>query len=175
MPRVTIDLTEQQEKYLKEFATKQYPGSKDNVCTNKPIHFVQTEHERAVDADFDSVDKIKYVIKDDCSLSFESVQELIENYYNERLSEECPIPIVTFDEAYASDEFIGFDGEEHVICEEEDYLQAYGIPDDYYYKVDIGIYYETVAVFFILDEAKRYIKYQGHNLTNPRTCPCTLR
>jgi hypothetical protein len=88
MPEITISLTEEQEKFLKLFAQNHYPGAKDNVCTNNPLHLVQTREERVVDPDYDEPDKIKY---------------------------------------------------------------------------------RTVAIFFILEEAKKYIKYQGHNLSNPRT------
>lgn len=39
--QITIDLTEEQENFLKEFAAKYYPNSRDNVLTSKPIHLVQ--------------------------------------------------------------------------------------------------------------------------------------
>lgn len=66
-------------------------------------------------------------------------------------------------------EFIDVNGEEQVILDENDYLRAYGIDEKSYYKVHTCNYYRTKAIFFILDEAKKYIKYRGHNLTNPRT------
>jgi hypothetical protein len=107
---ITIELTEKQEKFLKEFALKQGPDSKDNVGTDRPIS-----------------------------------------------------------EAYAMDRFVDVTGEEWVIVDEDDYFEAYGIEKQKYCKVHTAYYYETVAVFFILDEARNYLKYQGHNLTNPRT------
>jgi len=95
-------------------------------------------------------------------------RKLIEAYH-ERQGEECPVEIVDFDTAYYADKFIGVDGEEWVIVDEGDYLSAYGIPNDFYHKTNICFGYRTAAVFFILDEARKYIEYQGHNLTNPRT------
>jgi len=165
MSQITIDLTEQQEYFLKNFAAKQYPESKDNVCTVKPIHLVQTRRERVVDPDYDSPDITVYYVPDDCE-SYDSAQALIEAYYED---EECPIPIVSFDEAYESDRFVDIHGEEQVIVHEDDYLEAYGIQKDHYHIVHSEYYYDTVAIFWTLDEAKLYMVYQKHNLCHPRT------
>lgn len=169
MKTLTIQITDEQEKFLKEFAAKQYDGAKDNVGTRDPIHFVQTKRERVVDANYSDVDKTVYILYDDCGESYDSSKEMIEAYY-ERQGEECPIEIVSYDEAYAMDEFIDVEGEERVICEEDDYIEAYGLKKDKdWYSVDIEYYYEDVALFFILDEARKYKQYQGHNLCEPRT------
>lgn len=165
MAQATIDLTERQEYFLKEFAAKHYPGSRDNVGTDRPIHLVQTRRERVVDPDYDSADKITYFVPD-WEEVYDSYQELIAAYYKDK---ECPIPIVSFDEAYRANDFIDVNGEAQVIFGEEEYLEAYGIKRDFYCKTFIGYYFETVAYFWTLDEAKRYMEYQGHNLTNPRT------
>lgn len=167
MREITIRLTEEQEKYLKLFASKHYSGSVDNLCTNQPLHLVQTQTERVVDPDYEEPDKVSYCVPD-WAEDYETMQELIKAYY-EYQGEECPIEIVDYDEAYEADEFIGADGEEWVITDEDDYLSAYGIPEDFYYKQNICFDYRTEAVFFILDEARKYKEYQGHNLTNPRT------
>ena len=48
----------------------------------------------------------------------------------------------------------------------KDYLEAYGIGEGFYNKISVEKYYEDVAFFFILSEAKRYIAYQltnGHS------------
>lgn len=167
MREVTISLTDEQEKYLKEFSSKQCEGSKDNVGTHQPLHLVQTRDEVVVDPDYEDADKEQYHV-DDWGEDYDSPQDLIVAYW-EQQDEECPIKIVTYDEAYAQDEFMDVTGEGQVIVDEDDYLAAYGIAEEFYHKVNIGYRYRTVATFFILDEAKKYLKYQGHNLTNPRT------
>jgi len=167
MPRdLIIELTDEQERYLKEFAAKHFEGSKYNLGTHHPIHLVQTQRERVVDSDHEDGDLIKYYVPDWDYRGFDSVEGLVKAWYED---EDCPIEIVTFDEAYKADRFIDVNGEEQVICNEKDYLEAYGIDEKVYHKVHIAYYYETKAIFFILDEAKRYIEYQGHNLKNPRT------
>jgi len=167
MREITIRLTKEQERYLKEFASKHYSGSDDNLCTSQPLHLVETQIERVIDPDHQDPDKVIYFVPDSYQ-DYETMQELIEAYY-EHQGEECPIEIVDYDTAYDADEFIGADGEEWVITDEDDYLLAYGIPEDFYYKRNICFDYKTAAVFFILDEARKYKEYQGHNLTNPRT------
>ena len=166
MKEITIQLTEQQEHFLKLFAANHYPGADDNLATHNPIHVVQTETERVVDPDYDSPDTIKYCVPDWSNDGYDSAYELIVAYYED---EDCPIKIVSYDEAYAANRFIDIEGEEQVITDEKDYLEAYGIEDSFYNKVYMEKYYRDVAFFFILSEAKRYIGYQGHNLTNPRT------
>lgn len=39
---ITIELTEQQEHFLKMFAANHYPGADDNLATCKPIHRTYT-------------------------------------------------------------------------------------------------------------------------------------
>lgn len=167
MREVTISLTEEQEKYLKLFASKHYSGSKDNLCTSQPLHLVQTRDEVVVDPEYEDAEKELYHV-DDWQEDYDSPKELIVAFW-EQQDEECPIEIVSFKEAYAQDEFMDVNGEEQVIVFPKDYLAAYGIDEKLYNKVNIGYRYRTVATFFILDEAKKYLEYQGHNLTNPRT------
>lgn len=166
MSTVTIEITEQQEKFLEEFAAKHYEGSKDNVATKQPIHLVQTQRERVVNPDYENYDVVKYIVPDWDYKSFDSAEELIRAWYED---EECSINILSFQEAYDCKRFTNIYGEEVVILDEKDYLEAYGIEDENYSRVFSSKYYETVAYFFILDQAKEYIKYQGHNLSNPRT------
>jgi hypothetical protein len=166
MKSINIELTEQQEYFLKKFASNHYEGSKQNLCTYKPIHLVQTSRERVVNPDYDSPDKVVWISKDDYEEQYDSVEELVRGYYK---YDKCPIEIISYEDAYNKDEFIGVYGDEFVISDEKDYLKAYDIDLDDYYKTHIEYYYETVAYFFSLDEAKRYIEYQSHNLNNPRT------
>lgn len=165
MSKITIDLTEEQERFLKEFAAKQYPGSEDNNITETPIHLVQTQRTRVINPEYEDADIIKYVVSD-WDADFDSPEELVEAYYED---EECAVDIVPYDKAYAMEKFIDIKGEEQIITDEEDYFEAYGIDSDFYDKLHLKYYYDNVAVFFILDEAKKYMKYQRHNLENPRT------
>ncbi len=168
MQEITIGLSERQVHFLKMFAANHYPGAKDNLATNKPIHVVQTRRERVVDSSYDSPDATKYYLRSDCT-AYDSAKELISGYYERGYDEECPIEIVSFKEAYAQDEFTDINGEGQVLMNEEEYFEAYGLTKDMYSKVNIEYYYEPVAYFFILEEARRYIEYQRHNLCNPRT------
>ena len=167
MSEITVTLTEQQEKFLKMFATNHHPGAEDNVCTHKPIHVVQTRRERVTHPDYGCGDIVKYYLPD-LAEDYESAEEMIRAYWD-YYGDECPIPIVSFKEAYDAKEFIDINGDEQVIFDEQKYIEAYGIPEDKYQKEDIEYYYEPVAYFFILSEAKRYMEYQGHNLCHPRT------
>jgi hypothetical protein len=161
---INVELTDKQVRYLKLFAKNQYPGADDNLCTHQPIHVVQTQKERVTESGYE--DEVVYLVPDWDYRVFYSVEDLVKEYYYD---EECPIPIVNFKDAYSKDFFIGIDGEENVITSDEDYLYAYGIPNDLYEKRAVELYYEDVAYFFTLQSAKEYIKYQGHNLNNPRT------
>lgn len=164
--QITFTLTDKQEEFLKKFASKHYENSKDNLATEHPLHMVQTRRERVIDPEYDYADVVKYCVPDWGGTGYDSAKELIEAFYED---EECPIKIVSFDEAYDMERFIDINGEDQVILDEEDYFEAYGIEKEFYYKVNIEYYYDTVACFFILEEAKKYMEYQGHNLIRPRT------
>jgi hypothetical protein len=169
MKKIEIELTEKQEHFLKLFAKNQYPGSKDNVCTNKPIHAVQTQRSR-VAAEGYNEDKIVYVVNDWDYMEFDTdkLHELVKEYY-ENDYDECNIEILTFDEACNDEDFIDINGEYCYVGDEEDYLNAYGIPDDLWVRQAIEYFYEDVAYFYTLQSAKEYLQYQSHNLNNPRT------
>lgn len=162
---ITVNLTDKQEHFLKMFAANHGPGAKDNVSTRKPIHVVQTRRERVVDEEYDTPDIIKYYVPDE-SEDYDSAEEMIKAYWE---YQDCPIKIIPFEEAQYDTNFVDVEGNDQYIDTEEEYIEAYGIPKDHYYKVSMEYYYEPVAYFFILAEAKRYMEYQGHNLCHPRT------
>lgn len=165
MAQVTINLTDQQVHFLKEFAANHYPGAPDNLVTEKPIHIVQTRRERVVNPDYDSPDRTVYLDINSME-EYESAEELIKAHWED---EGCPIPIKSFDEVYRDDDFVDIHGEEQVVIDEEEYLEAYGLTKDNYNRCYVEYYWKPVAFFWILDEAKKYLKYQGHNLCSPRT------
>ena len=167
--KIDIELTGKKEHFLKLFAKNQYEGAKDNVCTNKPIHAVQTQRSICVDDDFD-YDEIVYVVSDWEYMEFktDTLHELVKKYYEDN-HDECNIEIITYYEAWNDEDFIDINGEYCPIGDEEDYLNAYGIPDELWDRRAVKYYHEDVAYFYTLQSAKEYMEYQSHNLTNPRT------
>lgn len=158
--KIEIELTEQQEKFLKEFASKQYPGAKDNLCTSMPIHVVQSRDDIYFEADSEYGDDTVFV---DDDREFETAEEVLELYYED---EEPPIPIVPYEFGM---NLTDKEGKERFITSPEAYFEVYEMGwDDIRYVTRVKRY-KDVAFFFILDEAKRYMEYQGHNLNNPRT------
>ncbi|WP_390621039.1 hypothetical protein [Brevibacillus massiliensis] len=169
LKQVTVSITEQQEKFLKLFAEKQYHGAPDNRCTSYPIHFVETKRYRYIPYS----DDIAWAF-DDKPLSFTSdsdydrwytseVETVIEWYENR--GEDCLIEIKPFKEIECK-EIKAVNGEDLFITDYFDYFKAYGVHiQAIAWREE---YYEKVAPFFILEEAKRYMKYQGHNLHSPR-------
>ena len=166
---INIELTQMQEHYLKLFAKNQYPGAKDNLSTKKPIHAVQTQRERVADDEFDH-DKIVFVVPDWEYIDFEkdTLHELVKEYYDHE-HEDCPIPIVTYSEAYNTTDFEDINNNKIYVHDEESYLDAYSIPSDLWERRAVEYYYEDVAYFYTLQSARNYMNYQAHNLNNPRT------
>lgn len=161
--KIQIEITEAQEKFLKTFAEKQYPGAKDNLATVSPIHVVQTRRERVINPDYDSCDHIAYY-NTDMEMGFDSLKEMVESYYED---DDIDFEIIPYEKCQYQD-IKGYDEKEYHIYDENDYCEAYGIDGSNVHKTYVGYYYETVAFFFIREEAERYMKYQGHNLTSPR-------
>lgn len=161
---LNIKLTDEQEKLLRKFATDHYPNSEKNYATHHPLFVVETRKERIVNPDYDTVNSISFYVYD-WGEGFSSAEDLIETFwdYNDT---ECPIEIKPFNKVintYMND----CNGHITYIADENDYLNAYNFNLNY----DIGYmghYYEPVAYFFVLEEAKRYMEYQSHNLTDPR-------
>ena len=85
MTKLEIELTEKQEEFLKLFAEKQYEGSRDNVCTHKPIHTVQVQRQVVVDSDFD-YDKIVFTVADweHEEYTVDTLNQLVETYYDKQ-------------------------------------------------------------------------------------------
>lgn|GEM_PF-1020976 len=166
---ITIDLNEKQEKFLKEFASKHYEGAIDNLCTRDAFHVVQTKRKNYIPYHEDLTDwfgglPIEFCADDAHESWYTDEVELVNDHLDDNDIEGANV--ISFDEAYLKD-IEGVDGEEHSICSYKDYFEAY--------RVEVTAiswiqeYYEPVAYFFILDEAKRYIEYQRHNLRFPRT------
>lgn len=140
-----IQLTPNEEKYLKLFAEKQYEGAPDNLSTKTPIHVVER-----IDRTFVPCDEEEYWIDAD-------------NDYT---------PYDTFDDLIAARQSNGEklpDYEDAVfervggkyIMDKKDYCRAFGI-NAYSGRYVYGT--RPVAFFLIRAEAERYAKgYQAHN------------
>lgn len=172
MREITVSLTEKQEKFLKLFAANHYPGTRDNLATNRPIHIVQTKilhyipYNQDVTGYYEHLSLVFGCNEFDCPMSWiKDETELVKHYYDAR-DEEPPFPIKPFNELQYT-RVPGKNGEDIWVDDYQDYFTAYGI-----HLVSMAWekeHYKDVAFFFILKEAKNYIHYQGHNLKEPRT------
>lgn len=172
MHEITINLTEEQDKFLKLFAKNHYPNAKDNLCTSQPIHIVQSYNPHYIPfgedtAEYFDGDDLRYCWDHDYKLWFKSDIEAIKGwygYYDD--SEKCPIQIKPYSEVEYTD-MLDITGEEVNISNYDDYFKAYGI--EWVVMSWEKEEWKDIAFFFILEEAKRYMKYQSHNLKSPRT------
>lgn len=142
-----------------------------NLYTADAFHVVETKRLEYIPYSEDievwySDLPLKFTIDDEYDTWYENEVELIEDYWNDYKNEDCPIKIKTLSHCQF-DKMIDIDGDEVYISSFDDYFKAYGVEirGTAWEKYN----YEPVAFFFILDEAKRYIQYQRHNLCSPRT------
>lgn len=159
---VEITLTDEEAMFLSEFAANHYEGSKENLATMKPLFLVQTQTERPA-YENEEPDRVEYIVHDWAGEVYNSLKEIAEEYWKGR----CPIKIVNFDDLHGCENFIAVNGETTEIYDMYDYIRAYEIE----FEIEKRGYcceYETKAYFFIKEEAKRYLKYQEHNLKSPR-------
>lgn len=153
---ITLNLTQQQIDFLKEFAMNHYPDAPDNLLTDRPLHCVQTKTVEYVPA-ADCGDYNVYVNIDDEDQKFIQPEFVVLEYgeYNDETE------IIDYETAL--DDGIG--GEP--ICDVSDYFRKYNVPDT------IRTYsalerYKDVAFFFTRKNAQKYMQVQAHNLTKPR-------
>lgn len=138
------------------------------MATYQPIHVVQTKRYNHIPYGQDTAEyyedkPLKFSNDSDYDVWFDSEVELLEDHFRDSLP---PIPIQSY-AVLEAETVIGADGEEVFISNYEDYFGVYGLE-----RVSVAFEsyeYKDVAFFFILEEARRYMQYQGHNLTEPRT------
>lgn len=147
---ITVELTEQERKFLAELAAKQYEGAPDNLGTRTPIHIVERIEKEFVEDNSDEA----FLDVDNDYQEYESWGALIDarRARGENLPE------------YEDVEY------EHVngvwINSLADYCKAYHINA---YSGRYITSYHPVAFFFVRDEAVRYRDgYQAHNCGNCR-------
>lgn len=157
---LNIELTDDQIKFLKQFAANQHEGAKDNLATYKPYHVVQTE--KYIYSDIDEFGRTPvYLYNDNLTDNLRTAVIYAlgldeEDDEAKKIPEYKPITIL-----------VDSKGNKKYIYNIEDYLEFYGVNNDIriLYRESV---YEDVAIFFTLAEAQRYKKYQAHNLCNPR-------
>jgi hypothetical protein len=170
MKEITISITPEQERFLKMFAANHHPGAADNLATHNPIHVVQKKCYRHIPYSPDLHEfyddlPLQFAYKWHSDNWFDSEVELVRAFYEDR-DKEPPVPIKTFNEMDCKD-VKGKDGKTIFIIDYYSYFRLYGIKDVVIAWQNYN--YENVAFFFILEEARRYLKYQSHNLKEPRT------
>lgn len=151
MSQITIELTEQQENFLKKFATKQALGSKDNCGTYNPIHVVEDVlYHYVKEASYYVNCEPVYIFNND---EYDDPIEIIRNHF----------------------EMNGLDTDYDVINQDRiDYLRMLKPKDAFkLYDLDVTIMYKIPhyvprAFFFIREEAVKYMNRQKHNLHKPR-------
>ena len=169
MKEVTIQLTEEQEKFLQLFAQKQHHGAEDNACTAHAIHVVENKrydripYSEDLETYYDN-DTLCFTTDDDYDRWWDSEVELVLDYYAER-GEDCPIEVEPF-QAVLGDSTENTKGEMTEILNWSDYFRLYDVPlHAMAWKKE---YWDKVAFFFVKEEARKYLAYQGHNLHKPR-------
>ena len=119
-----------------------------------PIYLVQTCDESIVNDGGNCGDEKWIVWDDDTRDLYDTIDDAVKA--NTKFQEEYR----TFEEMDCEE----FNGE--FITSESDYAKAYEVNAE---CVSVVKSWRTIAYFFSEEEAKRYIQYQSHNLTNPRT------
>lgn len=168
--QITVELTDQQEKFLKEFAQKQHNGAEDNRYTGNAFHVVENKRYKYLPYHEDLEDyfthlPLVFTTDHDYDYWYEDEVELVKEWYLYGSRGDCPIEIKPFNEI-RDGYFVTIEEEKEYISTWNDYFKAYGI--EILAMAWKDIYWEQVAFFFILDEAKSYMEYQKHNLREPR-------
>lgn len=169
MKEITVPVTEQQEQFLKLFAANHYPGARDNLATDQPLHIVQTKSYQYLlyaPGTEDSYHGLILVFGSDGESEWTTDETaVVREYYGEKTP---PFPIKSFDELkWEAIESPDPDWDGALITNYTEYFEAYGVPNvNIAWQVET---YKNVAYFFILEEARKYLKYQAHNLNEPRT------
>lgn len=169
MKKITVTLTEEQEKFLKTFAEKQKAGADDNLFTANALHVVENKvydlipYSDEIAHYFEDI-PLTFTTDEDYENWFDDETSLIKDWY-EFHDTDCPIEIKPYQEVDCC-YLIGVDNKKRFITNREQYFMSYGIEIK-------GIawkkyHWEKVAYFFIREEAKKYLEYQKHNLREPR-------
>ena len=150
-----LKVTDEQYEMLKNICHER--KTQNNRSTADPLWIVETQDSRASADGFDDIDFYTYVFEHESYISFTELEdfksEVIE-YYKEHEDEEAISEIVdNLESCYDIDDVSDMLEDRH----EGSYLF-------------VGVYYYRPVAYFLTDiESKDYLKYQSHNLNNPRT------
>lgn len=161
--QIILDITEEQAKYLKQFAENQHEGAHDNLGTHKPLHIVQTQVTHIVHDGGESGTKA-YLYSWNEDRVFKSPEELVHAVLPELSSKWKGRDITPYEQALALGHI---DNDSSCVTDEESYFLAYGIED--VQIVSLVHDWGNVSYHFTLAEAKKYKEDQWYNLNNPRT------
>lgn len=169
MKEVTIQLTVEQEKFLQTFAQNHYHGAEDNASTANAFHVVENKHYDYIPYSEDLVNFFEdlplcFTTDTDYDRWWTSEEELILDYYAEH-DKVCPIEVKPFQDLLG-DSVPNTKGEMVEILDWPHYFERYEVPLQA--MAWQKVYWEKIAFFFIKEEAKKYLQYQGHNLHQPR-------
>lgn len=166
---MNINLTEQEIKFLKDFASKQYDGAEDNICTHTPIHVVENRVSIIVDPEY-NYDAIEYIFNEVVFKTFEELRDSVLKYIIDNYSDS----LNTIDNIDSDDTEVAIETLGNIFknIKDYDYLNYWLTINDFddveIHEHFIKYIWQPIAFFFIRDEAKRYLQYQKHNLNNPR-------
>lgn len=141
--------TDKEKNVLKEMAALQFPGSKANISTRTPIHFVLEQCGEyipsVIDADVDDADSGEFFFslnhydsgRGECNLSSNTASGLVLDFlgisenevseYNEKAKEKEDVQFVPFERAMHEQKIPGWLED---VYDLEDYFNAYGIELD---------------------------------------------
>ena len=160
---MNFNLTDIEEKFLKQYA-EVFESERDCDWTADPIVLVQDRKKYYTNSD--SYDDVEYALEingrnlSDYNLisDIDLVKDEIREYLDGCAVDKEVIQELIDDMELELNGYFSYDKWEY------DMNNINVMITKYYSKY----YYETVAYFFTRKEAEKYIKYQGHNLADPR-------
>lgn len=170
--KITIEVTAEQERFLKTFAERQKMGSEDNLMTSYPIHLVEEKVYDFIpfhdDVQYeimgDVVYRCRHLYKDNRYRGWhEKIIDCLHEY-SSRYPEKIPETILPVKDI----EFYSL-AESPTELRINKILAAYELDEN---DIEIAIrtyHWNLKNISFTLCEAKNFMRYQAHNLNEPRT------
>lgn len=127
--------------------------TQDTYGTRNPIYLVQRRKTRTVDPEYDTVEEKRLYIPE---ISVEGFCPTFEDV-KDGILRETPLPcdfVMELEDCGSIEEM------------RSTFKSYFSEEDDYYYAelLKVGYYWETVAYFLTLEDARQYQHYQAHNL-----------
>ena len=127
--------------------------TQDTYGTRNPIYLVQRRKTRTVDPEYDTVEEKRLYIPEISVDGFYPTFEDVKDGILRETSLPCDF-VMELEDCGSIEEM------------HSTFKSYFSEEDDYYYAelLKIGYYWETVAYFLTLEDAKQYQHYQAHNL-----------